>query len=479
MQLRDRKAKAPIIDDVAKASSRADRRRTIAAVADLPDPGASQNGVNSAGVGIASSRPRRRSSAGSSILSAFESMNLNDRSTQPQDNVSVTSGRSSVATQKVGRPPTLPSKPAKATVQRKPKQPSNTKVQPIKAKTSPRKAGPEPPVPRIATAVEKHSNIVPQESLQVESEGAQSTSTLNGSENTADDLDSISSGMKKMKINLKVPSPEENAAREKKAVEEREKPKKPRAPRKLAIPKPAKATATKKTAGPAENNLAMPSNTPELLTTNGQSEANPKPVDFVSSALHPEQQSQSRHSTAQGASADDYIPRADIAHAEPPMQTTIPAPVPAPMQTETIASLDPPSEETPQGSQVSASNKPEAERVLSSPPLPPQPERNHSFKQSTSVAPASAPATAKKTRADLPQFTASSPIPFARAAQPLRATDPEVEAPAASSDAADSGITPGQQPAKGNNIPQSHPPPKLSSTTTDPSIWEVPETPQR
>ncbi|ERF69570.1 hypothetical protein EPUS_01900 [Endocarpon pusillum Z07020] len=477
MQLRDRKAKAIVGEDPLKAASKADRRRTIAAVGDLPDPGALQDVRNKPAIGIANNRARRRSSAGSSMLSAFENMSMSDRDSQaPESGVSTT--RRETVLEKVP-------------VQRKVKQPAAAKVQPSKPRTSPRKTGPTPPVPKVPSAFSRSSSHTSTERRETTTNQTRSARGSVASADTltkVDDLDALSSHMTKLKINLKVPSAEDNAARERKGAVEKDKQRKSRVPRKPPVAKAAKDAPTK----PRRQSDAphvIPSSTSETITTNKQTA---RVVDVPASTAQRGQQPLPVQNRQQPASADQYVPTAniaDIAHAEPPLQATIPAPVPAPVEIDTAvltqnatkdsedASLGTPWKEALQTLALSTTP------VISSPALPPHPLDSAPSQQTLSAPSASAPTTIKKTRPDLPQFTASSPIPFPKM---------------------DLGVRP-LQPAKEEGKPSHHQHPveshphlqhqtkestapvaetksalqQLPKAAADASMWEVPETPRR
>ncbi|OJJ84839.1 histone deacetylase hosB [Aspergillus glaucus CBS 516.65] len=92
-----------------------------------------------------------------------------------------------------------------------------------------------------------------------------------GAENTRpDDMDSLMAGVRKLNIKLKVPSPEENAAREKKAAEERKKAAKTsRSQRSSSVLKPST------TKNPAFSASAPPSTAPPLETKQEAREPSP------------------------------------------------------------------------------------------------------------------------------------------------------------------------------------------------------------
>lgn len=503
MQLRDRKTKAALPEEMVKGSSKADRRRTIAAVADLPDPSSLQNVADKGPVGIASSRPRRRSSAGSSILASFESMNLNDHGSQSSEAVVVTGRDNIMFNDEKDRALKFPTKTNKIPVQRKVKQPTAVKSQPAKARSSPRRTGQTPPVPKVPPTFRKFSNetsteretavIPPNLALDTgESMNQTDNKNDNKTDNKTEDVDVLSSGFKKMKINLKVPSPEENLARERKKAEERDMQKKARAPRKPAVPKVANFGIKK---------VALPTSTPVIREVGGQKAM---PVDFISPIVQPEQLPPSTNVTAKPAITNDSLQIADMAHAEAPPQATVPALVPPPVEVDHQGSVG-----SAMGDLPSSEVQPTFTTTMpiTSGPASPLPDDFFNLSESPpsgapAPAPALAPTTVKKSKADLPQFTASSPIPFARQGtnSPF-ATLPRDNA----LNAADSGIHPDpglgdktadststirpdlqQQDQKHedtagneNNHPQvQHPSSTTADSSNDPSIWEVPETPR-
>jgi histone deacetylase HOS3 len=503
MQLRDRRAKTPAASEIVKGAPKADRRRTIAAVADLPDQEFLQNGSRAVDVGIANTRPRRRSSAGSSIMSAFEGMNLNDRGSQPPEANAVTSRGKIAPNHNDTRIPAMSAKTAKVPVQKKVKQLPMKKAQPTKTKTSPRKTESTPPVPKLPSVIAQTTDGSFDEERGTRSDEAQPSVNRMDSANSAsgadDDLDVIALGMRKMKINLKVPSPEENAAREKKVAAEKDKLKKSRVSRKPAVPKSAKAPPPKKDNRSSSTALTVPSSTAETSTAD---ERNGVPIDVVSSLMSAQQPPHPGQNAERPATGNDYIPTPNIAHAEPPVQASIPAPVPAPVETESMAPTDitiddsqiAPMRSSSKGPQASST---ETEPGFFSPPLPLHAQLNTWSESQPSGAPASAPATAKKTRADLPRFTASSPIPFAKVDNNIPSTDlakaDKDSAPNPSNSdppsatafhhaAVSSDLDPNEQrQAKENAASETNPSvkyPGITTTTVDPSIWEVPETPR-
>ena len=97
------------------------------------------------------------------------------------------------------------------------RKPSSRAGTPTKRSASPRKV---PPVPRVPSGfLPSSSNGEGAPSMPEQSHGF----PANVQSIQHDDMDSLASGVRKLNIKLKVPSPEENAAREKKAAEERKK----------------------------------------------------------------------------------------------------------------------------------------------------------------------------------------------------------------------------------------------------------------
>lgn len=241
MQLRDRKAKAIGFDEeVPRPLSRGNnRRKTIAAVGELPDPSMVQDEKYRDGVGSAGERPRRRSSGASSVLAGFKNMQIGNATE------STVSSRASSA---------VPEKSAKMNANKKARVVSAPRAQSAKPRNSPKKVnGTTPPVPRVPLAFTKPAavSLDTREVVTDELQSSQEHRNPAPKVSTTNALDNLSSGIKKMSIKLKVPSPEENAARERKAAEDKEK--KPRIPRKPTVPKATKSTKS----GTAKASMAV------------------------------------------------------------------------------------------------------------------------------------------------------------------------------------------------------------------------------
>ncbi|KAK4942277.1 histone deacetylase [Elasticomyces elasticus] len=229
MQLRDRKAKAqPAVLGAARASSRnGHRRTTIAAIGDLPDPTLQQQD-------FVNSRPRRRSSDASSILSSFQNMRLSGDDAIPPLATNHAASAASTAFS------SAPDKAAKAVVVRKPRAPAAAKTA-GKPKTSPRKPRAAPQALAGAREATRSSMSPITDNEVVNSSGDNVEAPLPSqiaSNNVpkTDEMDNLTNGVKKISIKLKVPTPEEHAAREQqKNLDDKQK--KPRAPRKPPVPK--------------------------------------------------------------------------------------------------------------------------------------------------------------------------------------------------------------------------------------------------
>ncbi|KIW91514.1 uncharacterized protein Z519_07480 [Cladophialophora bantiana CBS 173.52] len=231
MQLRDRKAKGPSasLAAVRAVSRNGNRRTTIAAVSDLPDP-TLQN------PDLPDGTMRRRSSDASSILSSFQGMKLTDQS--------------AVDTEFLPKPPngqvssrapsTAPGKPAKAVAVKKTRAPPTTKA-PAKLKTSPRRLK---TIHSAATGLsEPKASPTLAQGNTVKREAPSSSQEGHKEVPNTDEIDNLTNGMKKITIKLKMPTAEEHAAKQnQKLVDDKQK--KPRAPRKPLVPKNLKPTKT-------------------------------------------------------------------------------------------------------------------------------------------------------------------------------------------------------------------------------------------
>jgi histone deacetylase HOS3 len=394
MQLRDRKAKAD--EEGPKPTN---RRKTITAVGDLPDPHLAGNQADSS----STSRPRRRSSGTSSVLAGFQSMQISDP--EPMSRA----------------PSVMSEKPKKAVVNRKPRV--------VTAPKAPKKAnGAAPPVPRVPSAFvaqrENMEQLASSNASEVVTDKLQSSQVRSSSVPAVSAVEELSLGVKKMSIKLKVPSPEENAAREKKAAIKKVRPKKPaltKAPKtETAVPSKTAVTSMEPTTERNSN-----SGTQDIVST----EAMSGPANSGPSAITiPLNEVGNQHSNASMHGVHDFITpvleslNPEAAHDVPVTDVDIPptydssiAEIPADEQPhayfapaifgEPTSSINP----APSGTGVQAS--PYAEKVTNTGT---DAEAVLEPKKDSGPNLPSTPASAKRTKADLPVFTSSSPIPFGR-----------------------------------------------------------------
>lgn len=321
MKLRIRKPKAslpstPRAESPVRRANRNPRRTTLDSPSALPDPPKSP--------GLRGSR--RKSATSTSTLDQ-------DGPSRPVSQSSVTSRR-----------------------------PASRSGTPKRA-TSPKKA---PPVPRVPSSF--LPNTAPEE---------QSKSRATSGEHVPDEMDSLTANVGKLNIKLKVPSPEENAAREKKAAEER-KHKTSKGPTKTSG-FPRKASADKKpvsnpTSRKASQSPPKPSDEPRLPDAPGQ-------VHALREAI--ENKTSNSLTTPDGSSPTPVTEKeADVANTterwnKPALGES------APSQTAYAGA---------------------------SPPLTPGLPSNSTSPKSMLFSP---PASASVTKHGLPGFTSSGPIPFA------------------------------------------------------------------
>ena len=210
MQLRERKPKAsPPMSTSSRPVSRAKstRRTTIADVADLPDP-----------LAVKPSSNDRRGSRRLSAVSTVGGGSNRGQESKPCERIASrpTSKPQSAAS---SRPASVMSRKGDP-LSNKPRVPSGSRAPGTKTRTSPRKTPPVPPVPSHLDSTKPASNS---EFTQSASQAGQSKPLSTNKHAGNQDLDALATDVKKLSIKLNVPSPEENAAREKKAAEERKK----------------------------------------------------------------------------------------------------------------------------------------------------------------------------------------------------------------------------------------------------------------
>ncbi|RWQ94262.1 hypothetical protein C8Q69DRAFT_405118 [Paecilomyces variotii] len=193
MQLRERKPKASVPSTPRRPAPKTNRRTTIGDVADLPDPSRGKSPA------VGSSKSNRRQSA------TISSRPATATGTKPSD--------------------MLGAKKTKL---------SGSRGSTPKRSASPRKA--VPPVPKVP------SPFLAEPSAASSVAGVSSTSGTQrrvsaGGETQNNDMDNLAAGVRKLNIKLKVPSPEENALREKNAADQHKKTTS-RSPKKSATSKP-------------------------------------------------------------------------------------------------------------------------------------------------------------------------------------------------------------------------------------------------
>ena len=447
MQLRERRPKPPPIPaSHARNTSRSSTRRTtIASVSDLPDATLSQNGEGPNG------RPRRRSSAASSILSSFSEMKLNEES-EPQAARPTQSGPTTKPTASV--PPT---KTAKAPVSRKPKAPTVNKPAP-KSRTSPRKGKPASrPASRTGSSSSDRtttSRAPPNPLIGVSRPPPQARTTSPNTSN-ADDMENLANGMKKVSIKLRMPSAEENAARETKDEEQSKtsatvKPAKkapaPRAvkPKAASRPNPAPRTQSQ----PAvQHKVYLPRKDTDVPSDAPRAARPVAPTPFAASTTmsgaivtEPIAHDSLQQTRDMPLASGNLPASSDSASADTTMRS--------PINSTMASSFENPSNDKenaepgltdikvePVEAFPAAAIKSEQPSLVSGMP-PPRPQSNGNV--------FARPQTPnKRTKDDLPKFTASSPIPFSKSSSRP-------------------GSAAGTQMGKEGG-----------------SIWDIPETPQR
>ncbi|KAL4949429.1 hypothetical protein BDW69DRAFT_202842 [Aspergillus filifer] len=271
------------------------------------------------------------------------------------------------------------------------RKPSSSRSGTPRRSASPRKA---PPVPRVPSAY--LNTITP--------DGPSSTSrpTSSGNDGTVDEMDSLTADVKKLSIKLKVPSPEEHAAREKKAADERKR-------------KPIKTTHKTSRAPKKTSAGKSPSRPTSRATSQPPAASSPHyepPLPAV-----PKETSTVRDRTALFERQDGP------SFATPAASSPTPAPAPAPapsVETKEPGTPDGPEHHWDQESAPGDSNPPQSAYAGISPPLTPGPA-------SDSISPKSMlfsiPASVSVNRHGLPGFTSHGTIPFAPQTAPKESTE--------------------------------------------------------
>lgn len=221
-----------------RVSARNNRRTTIGSASDLPEPLTDTK---------AAEPERRRQSAIGAV-------------SETGDNTSGTGSRT--PTRASSRMSSTPSQAPRAVVDKKTRVSSGSRAGTPRQNASPRKV---PPLPKVPSLYMNNLNAPASTSSRSSSQSASdNVAKVNGNSETENRIDDLSAGMKKMSLKLNVPSPEENALREKKAAEQRKKAdaaikattSKPAAPKTARGTKPTtKAAAVPGQSQPARNVL--------------------------------------------------------------------------------------------------------------------------------------------------------------------------------------------------------------------------------
>lgn len=372
MKLRVRKPKTslpstPTTETPKKKSSKNNRRTTIDPATDLPNPTPDTPTTRSA---------TRRKSANSTIASTRRSTPESDGPSPTPDGI-------------LSQPAADPSeRPTTASVRK----PSTSRSATPKRSASPRKV---PPVPRVPSGF-----------LNAVSTG-ENKPLASSSEKPHDDVDSLTAGVRKLNIKLKMPTPEEHAAREKKLAEERKRrsskgsTKTPKSPSKASARKPRVPASASASTSKAARSLPTPdgSRAPSAFSVAA-------PVG-----------------TAREVKLENQRPLPQL----PPHQPTLPRSVwPAGAQWpahEYISARDDIPASGPATSQASS--------TVSSIQMGPLTPDSMPAATPGHLGLFSPPVSTSHARNGLPMFTSSSPIPFASAPPPSgmdnRAPDPSNE----------------------------------------------------
>ena len=474
MQLRERRTKVPKYaseDEEDRPKSRTDRRKTIADPAMLVHETEPVSNLPTAMDLIKPLRPKsRRLSMASSAGSAN-----GDRSTS-----------SSLGSGTVSDPPKEPF------VVKKTRVPSEMPNAPPKPKVL-RKA---PPVPRVPSAYSATAN--PVTNPVVSDHIALADNDLGNK-----DVDNIAMGMKKMSIKLNLPPKEVQEAREAKS--------KPaaRGRPKSTVPKKTEMTAKAKKPAKAETPpvATHQSDTTPLPTI---SDLTPFPTDVQKPVVQdlPTVQSQMRPISSIADEAQEDLsskprPNTNGPHAinlQPSGKSSVPEPpqmpsakdipiafaAPAnptiPAQVSPIASTAP--DDVPMNEAIVAAFPP-SYHDEKAPPKSPEKVFHHEFHPDIAPGSPSMPSP-KRSKQDLPVFTATSPILFSKPNPHASTIDqtimPEVPANSALEPTPSAQlIGSDERPSNGEPRAPGHSPGKISVHMKDDaetSIWDVPATPQ-
>ncbi|KAL4937978.1 hypothetical protein BDV06DRAFT_201936 [Aspergillus oleicola] len=277
------------------------------------------------------------------------------------------------------------------------RKPSTSRSGTPRRSASPRKA---PPVPRVPSAY--LNTITPDGQLNP------SRLTSSNNDGAIDDMDSLTADVKKLSIKLKVPSPEENAARERKAADERKRKPAKSTPKTSRTPK--KASADKSPSRPISRGTSQPP-------------AASSPRD---EAVLPELP-KSTFTVQERMAAFERQDGPSLATPAASSPTPVPAPASASSvetkEPETATSTEHQWDQEPTAGEP-ASSTPSAYAGLS-PPLTPGPTSDSISPKFTLF---STPASVSVNRHGLPGFTSHGPIPFAPQNAPKEPSQPNPDA---------------------------------------------------
>lgn len=463
MQLRDRRANPPKYasdEEDEKPVSRANRRKTMADVTTLAQEADELSSMPTPADPKPAIKPKARRS---SMASSVGSVN-GDRSSP------LTFASSAI-------PPTTQDNMAV----KKTRAPTSSRAEPTKQRVAKPKV-PVPPVPVFYGAPARPTQAsVPQ---PLASEPLAENGDL---KNT--DVDQLASGMKKMSIKLKIPPKEEQKIREAKRG-----PVAPRGRPKSTATKNAQAISNVQKPTKAPNSSAKDSS--ELIKKDGKIRLQdlPSPLEpskEAESVIDP-RDSMLRH----GPQGPPVVKQEHVAPSSlsdstapsflPPAEPAIPATAPS---TEPSSVLPP---------SISQDHTPPISPAIPQPltlpqdlPLPPSSPSAPSPPLSRAAELATSPATPKHTRQDLPIFSSTSPIPFARlpskdgqSLNHILAPQQYVQNPNTGPATLGSGSIASDVPMKqAATLTQGHPQPSAGGSMYKPEepkdIFDVPDTPRQ
>ncbi|PGH00200.1 hypothetical protein AJ80_09208 [Polytolypa hystricis UAMH7299] len=397
MQLRERKPKAPSPEAETKLRSstassrppsRAKRRTTIASVSDLPDssdiPPLPEDRTQDLSV-VVTSGSRRRSVVSNAPSVAGSVSTGNNRNRAP-DVPSRSSSKSQSTTSSRTAPASAGTKSADALAVKKSRA-MGTPTAVAATRSSPRKNNPPTQRPAAPRSLSAQSRSV--SGMQGRSSSGEIPNTRN-----EQDVDSLAARVNKLNIKLRLPSPEEHAARERRVAEEQRKVVRSSTKSQKRTSTVQKIGAKSATSGPTKLTLKM-SKSPEATMPPAQD----IPLPSSDPIMH-----------------DEYdTPGANVTMDANNIPTTLGLSSPTSTVTPVSQGL------------ASAPGYPSLRTV--SPPFTPAsvPSATQLQPQITVMSPPPPPYSACHSRDKLPVFTATSAIPFAPANQNVSMTVPSEE----------------------------------------------------